>query len=70
MTSTILYKWMKDELPGAINPITTAEDIYLTNDKNRTVNVLSPNLIPQLLEEIGMLLSVGVPRGTLKLLQY
>ena len=70
LTSTILYKWIKDELPIAINPITMAEDIYEVNDKNRTINVLSIDLIPQLLEEIGMLLGVGVPRGTIKLLQY
>ena len=70
MTSTILYKWMRQDLSPAINPITEQDQIFEVNDKNRTINMLSPNLIPQLLDEVSLLLGSGVPRGTLKLLQY
>ena len=61
---------MKGELEGDINPITLAEDILETNDKNRTINILSPNLIGTLLDEVKGLLGSGVPRGTIRLLEY
>ena len=70
LTGTILYNYMKDSLDSEITVVTVSEDYLERSDKNRTINILSPNLIGQLLDEVKLLLGPGVPRGTIRLLEY
>ena len=69
MTGTLLYRYLTDSLGTDVTVITKAEDIIFENDKKRTINILSPALIPDFLYEVGQLFGPGIPRGTTRIVE-
>ena len=69
MSGTILYNYITDSLPSSIKRVTKQDDVVRKNDLNRTINVLSPDLLGILMDEISTLFDTNTPRGTSKLIQ-
>ena len=69
MTSSILYKYIIDNTPSSINSISVSDNIHIENDKNRTIKILSPNIIYLVAEEIDSLLKSDVAPGTTRFVQ-
>ena len=71
LTSSILYKYIVDEssLPSYIDTITVFNNIHKTNDKNRIIKMLSPDIVRFVIEEFDSLLQGNSPPGTTKYVQ-
>ena len=68
MTATILYEYITGTLSG-VDEVTVENRLHTTNDRNRTIKLLSPNLKGLVSAEISTLLKGGVPRGTTKIIE-
>ena len=68
LTGTILYKYIRGGLESEVKAISTEDDLLKQNDNRRKINILDPNLIGQVISEIGILLQNDVPRGTTKII--
>ena len=69
MSGTILYNYITDSLPDSVKRITKQDDVLRTNDLNRTISILSPDLLGILMNEISTLFNSNIPRGTTKLIK-
>ena len=71
VTSSVLYRYITNDLPSTVQ-VKTKENVFIEdNDKRRTVKVLKVTVISRLMDEISQLLSgANVPRGTVRLVDY
>ena len=69
MTGTILYNYITDTLNSNVNVLTVGDDILNINDRNRTIKLLSPMMIGNLVVELDSLIRGDVPRGTTRIIE-
>ena len=69
MTGTILYKYITNVGLGDVKIVTTEEQYIVDNDMKRHIRLLSPSLVPKLINEYKSLMRGGVPRGTTTIIE-
>lgn len=71
LTSTILYRYITGgELPTPITKVTTVDEIYRKDIDNRTIQLLHPTIVQNVIGQIAVLLQgKDIPRGTTRLVK-
>ena len=69
LTGTLLYRYLTDSIGTDVTVVTKTEDIIFENDKKRTINILSPALLPDFLSEVGLLFGTEIHRGTTRIVE-
>jgi len=71
LTSSVLYRYIDDNLPSTIKVKNKAAGIIEENDARRSIKVLKISAISRVLSEItAMLRGTTVPRGTVEFIEY
>jgi len=71
LTSTVLYNYITDgNINSSITKVTTVDEIYRKDIDNRSIKVLHPTIVQQVVGQIAVLLQGNdIPRGTTRLVK-
>jgi len=69
LTSCILYRYIRNNLPSTVNATSRKTVFINNNDKKRTIKLIKPILVSKIQSEIAELFSGNVPRGTAKYIE-
>ena len=70
LETTILYKYMNDNLPVGFDAIPLEQDTYEENYKKRHIKLLHPKLLIDLYDEFRFLMTGNIPRGTTRIIEF